>query len=195
MSSEERIAASRTVKASPADVFLIVTDPAMHVEIDGSGMLEAAPGSRRVEAPGDTFVMDMDRASLGDQPMGKYKSVNTVTRIVPDTLLEWNVGLPEQGPFGHVYGWEITAVAPGRTRVTNYCEWPDIPDVRPPALPDRAAGHAGEVGRQPGRSPGAPVLVSGLTGLPDHQKYHPEGIQGTGTAIPSTNRAHPSSAT
>ena len=65
MSSEERIAASRTVAASPAEVFLIVTDPAMHVEIDGSGMLEAAPGSRRVEAPGDTFVMDMDRDVLG----------------------------------------------------------------------------------------------------------------------------------
>ena len=128
MSSEERIAASRTVAASPAEVFLIVTDPGMHVEIDGSGMLEAAPGSRRVEAPGDTFVMDMDRASLGDQPMGKYKSVNTVTRIVPDELLEWNVGLPDQGPFGHVYGWEITAVGPGETRVTNYCEWPDIPN-------------------------------------------------------------------
>jgi hypothetical protein len=27
----------RTVPASPAEVFLIVTDPAMQVEIDGSG--------------------------------------------------------------------------------------------------------------------------------------------------------------
>ena len=128
MSSEERIAASRTVAATPTEVFLIVTDPAMHVEIDGSGMLEAAPGSRRVEAPGDTFVMDMDRESLGDQPMGKYKSVNTVTRIVPDELLEWNVGLPEQGPYGHVYGWEIKAVSPSETEITNYCAWPDIPE-------------------------------------------------------------------
>ena len=135
MSSEERIAASRTVAASPAEVFLIVTDPAMQVEIDGSGMLEAAPGPRRVEAPGDTFVMNMDRASLGDQPMGKYQSVNTVTRIVPDELLEWNVGLPGKGPFGHVYGWEITAVGPGETRVTNYCEWPDIPEFARPHFP------------------------------------------------------------
>jgi hypothetical protein len=100
----------------------------MHVEIDGSGMLEGAPGSRRLEAPGDTFVMDMDRESLGDQPMGKYKSVNTVTRIVPDELLEWNVGLPEHGPFGHVYGWQITALGPGETKITNYCAWPDIPE-------------------------------------------------------------------
>jgi uncharacterized protein YndB with AHSA1/START domain len=124
----ERIAATRTVAANPAEVFNLVTDPTMHVEIDGSGMLEAAPGSQPVRAPGDTFVMDMDRESLGDQPMGKYKSVNTVTRIVPDELLEWNVGLPDHGPFGHVYGWEITAMGPNETTVTNYCAWPDIPE-------------------------------------------------------------------
>jgi hypothetical protein len=126
--SADRIAASRTIAATPADVFRIVTDPAMHVEIDGSGMLEAAPGARRLEAPGDTFDMAMDRDALGDQPMGKYTSVNTVTRIVPDELLEWNVGLPGQGPFGHVYGWEITAIGPTETNVTNYCAWPDIPE-------------------------------------------------------------------
>ena len=43
MSTTDRIAASRTVAASPAEVFRIVTDPAMHVEIDGSGMLEGGP--------------------------------------------------------------------------------------------------------------------------------------------------------
>jgi hypothetical protein len=128
VSSEERIAASRTVAATPAEVFAIVTDPAMHVEIDGSGMLEATDGAPPVTAPGDTFTLDMDREPLGDQPMGKYQSVNTVTRIVPDTLVEWNVGLPGKGPFGHVYGWEIAAVGPGETVVTNYCEWPDVPD-------------------------------------------------------------------
>jgi hypothetical protein len=135
VSSPDRIAASRTVTASPAEIFRIVTDPAMHVEIDGSGMLEAAAGARRLEAPGDTFVMDMDRKPLGDVAMGKYKSVNTVTRIVPDALLEWNVGVPDQGPYGHVYGWEIAAVGPGATAVTNYCEWADIPDKARPHFP------------------------------------------------------------
>ena len=135
MSSADRIAASRTVAATPAEVFRIVTDPAMQVEIDGSGMLEAAPGARRLEAPGDTFEMDMDREPLGDVDMGKYKSLNTVTRIVPDELLEWNVGLPDKGPFGHVYGWQMTPVGPGETMVTNYCEWPDIPEFARPHFP------------------------------------------------------------
>ena len=131
MSSTERIAASGTVEASPARVFAIVSDPAMHVVIDGSGMLEAAPGSRPLTAVGDTFEMDMDREPLGDLPMGKYKVVNTVTRIVPDALIEWNVGTPEYGPAGHVYGWEIVPEGPERSRVTNYCDWSEIrPAVR-----------------------------------------------------------------
>jgi uncharacterized protein YndB with AHSA1/START domain len=124
----DRIAASRTVTASPAEVFRIVTDPAMHVEIDGSGMLQAAPGAKRLEKPGDTFEMDMDREPLGDVPMGRYKALNTVTRIIPDALLEWNVGSSDRGPYGHVYGWEIIAVSPGKTEITNYYEWPNVPE-------------------------------------------------------------------
>ena len=100
----------------------------MQVTIDGSGMLMAAPNAERLAAVGDTFVMDMDRESLGDIPMGKYTVLNTVTRIVPDALIEWNVGSAERGPYGHVYGWEITAVRPDETEVTNYCDWTDIPE-------------------------------------------------------------------
>jgi hypothetical protein len=128
VSGENRIAISRIVNAPPSQIFRVVTDPNMQVEIDGSGMLEAAPGSRRLEAVGDSFEMDMDRDPLGDVPMGKYKVLNTVTRIVPNSLLEWNVGSAEQGPYGHVYGWSIAEVGPDKTEVTNYCDWSDVPE-------------------------------------------------------------------
>jgi hypothetical protein len=128
MSDANRLSVTRTVHASPSAVFEMVTDPQMQVSIDGSGMLVAAPDAKPLAAVGDTFVMDMDRESLGDIPMGKYTVLNTVTRIVPDSLLEWNVGSAEHGPYGHVYGWEITAVKPGETEVTNYCDWTAIPD-------------------------------------------------------------------
>lgn len=124
-----RLEVSTTVRAEPAQVFALVTDPGMHVVIDGSGMLVAAPGTgRRVTAVGDTFGMDMDREPLGDRPMGKYNVLNTVTRISPDTVFEWNVGSAEQGPFGHVYGWEVTPLGDGQVKVTNYCDWSGIPD-------------------------------------------------------------------
>ena len=128
MSAANRLAVTRTVQASPSEVFRIVTDTEMQVTIDGSGMLVAAPDAKRLEAVGDTFVMDMDRESLGDIPMGKYTVLNIVTRIVPNSLIEWNVGSAEHGPYGHVYGWEITAMRPDETEVTNYCDWTEIPE-------------------------------------------------------------------
>ena len=59
---------------------------------------------------------------------GFSQVLNTVTRIVPDRLLEWNVGAAEQGALGHVYGWELTPVSDTETDVTNYTEWSGIPE-------------------------------------------------------------------
>jgi uncharacterized protein YndB with AHSA1/START domain len=126
VTSTDRVAVSRTVDASAARVFSVVTDPNGHVQIDGSGMLTAAPDAKRLEAVGDTFDMDMDREPLGDIPMGKYQVRNTVTKIVPDTLLEWNVGGAGRPPLGHVYGWEITPLGDERSEVTNYCDWSQL---------------------------------------------------------------------
>ena len=113
MPTPTRITASGTVDASPAEVFRIVTDPAMHVAIDGSGMLQAAPDARRLEAVGDTFEMDMDATALGNATIGKYQVLNTVTKILSDQVLEWSVGSNERGGFGHVYGWEIASDGAG----------------------------------------------------------------------------------
>jgi len=75
---------------------------------------------------GDTFDMDMDREPLGDLPMGKYKVRNTVTKFVPNTTFEWNVGGVDQPPFGHVYGYDLLAVEPELTDVTLYCDWTGV---------------------------------------------------------------------
>jgi hypothetical protein len=126
MTSKDRVAASGVVNASAADVFRVVTDPNGQVAIDGSGMLVVSPTTKRLEAVGDTFDMDMDREPLGDIPLGKYKVRNTVTKFVPDALVEWNVGGVDRPPLGHVYGWELTPVGDAETEVTNYCDWSDL---------------------------------------------------------------------
>jgi hypothetical protein len=128
MSDAERVSVSRRIGAPAKEIFQLITDPEMHVQIDGSGMLMAAPGAQRLQAVGDTFAMDMDREALGDIPLGKYKVLNTVTKIVPDTELEWNVGGLERGPLGHVYGYQLEAIGADETEVTTYCDWSGIPD-------------------------------------------------------------------
>lgn len=127
--SEYRVEASGIIPVSASKVFGIVSTAAGHVAIDGSGMLEAPIGAAQPTKAGDTFDMDMDREALGDIPeMGKYKVRNTVTRIIPDRLFEWNVGGIDRGPFGHVYGWAIEPTGDSECKVTNYCDWTGVPE-------------------------------------------------------------------
>lgn len=123
----ERVSTSRTI-AAPADrIFAVVAHPQGHVDIDGSGMLVAAPDAEPLRAIGDAFVMNMDREPLGDLPMGKYTVLNRVTRIEPDRLIEWSVGSQDHPkPLGHVYGYELVDRGDGTTEVTNYCDWSDL---------------------------------------------------------------------
>jgi hypothetical protein len=127
---DQRVTVSRRV-AAPADaVFALVSDPARHVDIDGSGMLVLAHDAPPLTAVGDTFVMDMDREALGDIPMGRYQTQNTVTRIEPPRLVEWAPGGVGRNPYGHVYGYELTAVDAAATDVSLYCDWSGLPERR-----------------------------------------------------------------
>ena len=125
--SAERISATQRIAAPASKIFQIVSSPEGHVQIDGSGMLEAAPGAKPLTAVGDTFDMDMDRTPLNDIPnLVKYNVRNTVTQFVPDRLIEWTVGSADRPSLGHVYGWQIEPVSDTESDVTNYCDWAAI---------------------------------------------------------------------
>jgi len=133
--SEERVTVRTRINAPAATVFAIVSDPAGHVAIDGSGMLEPGIDARPVTAVGDTFDMAMDRTPLNDIPgLVKYTVRNTVTVFEPGTHIEWTIGAIDQDPLGHVYGFVVTSVSDGECDVEHYCDWSNIV----PAL--RAAG-------------------------------------------------------
>jgi hypothetical protein len=121
--SDDRVSATRRISAPASDIFGIVTDPTKHVEIDGSHMLVAAQDAQPLRAVGDSFVVNMDRDALGDLPLGKYTVRNVVTRLSPDSLLEWTVGGIDTAPLGHVYGYELAPAGAGETDVTLYCDW------------------------------------------------------------------------
>lgn len=132
----DRHSTSRRVNATPAAIFALLTDPASHAAIDGSGMVEAAIDARPVAAVGDTFDMDMDRTPIGDIPgMVKYKVRNHVTRLEPDRLIEWATGGIGTPPVGHLYGWQLEAVGDTETEVTHYCDWSGISDEARKRIP------------------------------------------------------------
>jgi hypothetical protein len=129
----ERVSATKRIAVTAHQVFLAVTDPACHVRIDGSGMLRNAGGARRLKAAGDTFSIEMDRQPLGDiagiDGLPRYYTIrNTVTRIVPDRLVEWAPALAGKAATGRVYGWQIEPAGDITCDVTNYCDWHAISD-------------------------------------------------------------------
>ena len=137
----ERFEVQRTVLAPPDAIFRVLTDPAGHVLIDSSGMLMSAEGPR-VTAPGDTFLVHMDREALGDRPMGRYDVTVIITKLEPDALIEWTISGTIQPPIRHLYGYRLEPVD-GGTLVTSYYDWSQIDErYRPagifPVLPEAA---------------------------------------------------------
>lgn len=121
---DERFEVTRDVPASPAAVFALLCDPQGHVAIDSSGMLQSAEGAP-VRAVGDTFLVHMDRASLGDLPMGRYDVTVIITAYEQDALLEWTISGTVQPPIKHLYGYRLAPSERG-TLVTSYYDWSRI---------------------------------------------------------------------
>ncbi len=116
----DRASASGYIPAPAHEIFLIVSNPARYVEIDGSGMLQAAPGANPLTAGGEAFDMDMDRRPLGDIPnMAEYKVRCTVTQLIPDRLVEWTVRAVDKPPSGHVWGWQLEPLTDSETEVSG----------------------------------------------------------------------------
>lgn len=121
--SSERIEVQRVVHAEPAAIFALLCDPAGHVAIDSSGMLQSASGEK-VSAAGDSFVVHMDRESLNDYPeLGEYDVTVVIRAFEPDREIAWYA----RGNFdlGHYYGYRLEPTD-GGTLVTSYYDWSEI---------------------------------------------------------------------
>lgn len=133
MPADERIEVTRPVTAPPEEVFALLCDPQGHVAIDASGMLQDAEGERVTEV-GQSFVVHMDRESLGDLDLGRYDVTVTITTFEPEREIAWKVLGRVRPQIGHVYGYRLEPADDGGTLVTSYYDWSDI------APPWREAG-------------------------------------------------------
>jgi len=120
----ERFEVQREIAAPPAKVFAILCDPAGHVSIDSSGMLQSADGEQ-VGQVGDTFVVHMDREALNDYPMGKYDVTVIITKFQRDAEIEWTISGKIQPPIKHLYGYRLQPSETG-TLATSYYDWNQI---------------------------------------------------------------------
>jgi hypothetical protein len=77
------VSVSRTIAVPAPRVFGILTDPARHPVIDGSGMLLATLGGVITQV-GDVFTMKMHNDEMGD-----YEMANHVIEFEPNRRIVW----------------------------------------------------------------------------------------------------------
>ncbi|GAA1935558.1 polyketide cyclase [Nocardioides hwasunensis] len=126
----DQLTARRFIEADPSAIFAVLRDPEGHVEIDSSGMLQAADGDP-VSAVGDRFTVHMDREALGDLPMGRYDVDVVIDRYRTDLEIGWWIDGTIQPPIGHTYAYLLEAgEVDGRTGtwVTSVYDWSAVTD-------------------------------------------------------------------
>ena len=132
-STEPSIAVSRDIDAPADTVFDYLSRPANHLTIDGSGMLRGTSDDRVLSAVGENFDMEMHNDRLGD-----YVVENRVVEDEPVRRIAWmpvlkSVAQHDSGvqlgvPAHNVWGWQLSPLPGGGTRVTEFFDCSASPD-------------------------------------------------------------------
>jgi hypothetical protein len=127
------VSETRDIDAPAARIFSILSNPAMHPAVDGTGMLRSAADNSPVTSVGDVFNIEMVHWHLGN-----YVMANHVVEFEQDRLIGWEPIVhsyenPEyQQSVGHPglreWGWQLEPLSDDRTRVTAFFEGSRLPE-------------------------------------------------------------------
>jgi len=119
------ISVSRVIEAPAAEIFAVLSKPAMHPFIDGTGMAQSADEDFIISKAGDVFVMHMTHWSLGN-----YGMENHVIEFEPERRIVWEprVHTYQESDFPgdpnvpetRYWGWELEPLGTNLTRVTEF---------------------------------------------------------------------------
>ena len=92
--TDETLKASLTIAAPAEAVFAVLTDPASHPAIDGTGWVVKALDTAPLTSSGQMFRMAMYHAN---HPDGSYEMVNRVATFEPLRAISWEPGQDTAG--------------------------------------------------------------------------------------------------
>lgn len=128
------ITESRDINARAARIFSFLADPAMHPQVDGTGMLRSATNNTPVTKVGDVFFMSMTHWSRGN-----YTMENHVVEFERDRRIAWEpvAQVSDRGDFdsdgrnreSRCWGWQLDPLSDESTRVTESFEGRNLSDA------------------------------------------------------------------
>ena len=124
MNEDTSITVNRTIDHAAPALFDILTLPAKHVEIDGSGFVVSDEKTDRITATGQVFTMNMS----GDHMGGEYQTDNHVVGYDKNHLVAWKTAPAGTEPPGWEWVWELTADGPDATEVSLTYDWSSVTD-------------------------------------------------------------------
>jgi hypothetical protein len=120
--TEERYVVTRTIPATPTEIFAVLTDPTRHKNTEPGDWVRDAVDTEAITGAGQMFAVNMFLEQAG----GDYVMHNLVTEFDQDRTIAWLPGqLDESGehsPGGWFWRYDLTPTGTG-TDVTLTYDW------------------------------------------------------------------------
>jgi len=141
--ADETVSATTIIYAPAEVIFAVLSDPAKHAAIDGTGWVREPLDSKPLTTAGQVFRMAMYHPS---RPDGNYQMANRVQVFDPPRAISWEPGQdtgdgnPRFG--GWIWRYDLTPAGPSETEITLSYDWSAVPDFLrqrigfPPFPPD-----------------------------------------------------------
>ena len=127
--TDETLAATTTIAAPAEAVFAVLTDPASHPAIDGTGWVSKALDTAPLTGSGQIFRMGMYHAN---HPDGTYEVANRVATFEPPRAISWEPGQEVEGEDerqagGWIWRYDLARRSASSTEVTLTYDWSAVP--------------------------------------------------------------------
>ncbi|OBI44876.1 SRPBCC family protein [Mycobacterium colombiense] len=128
MSAAERYVVTRTIAATPAEVFAVLADPSRHRNTEPTDWVRDAVDTAPITAAGQMFAMNMYLMQAG----GDYVTYNLVNVFERDHAIGWLPGILDDSgnhtPGGWFWRYDL-APNGDRTDVTLTYDWSGTPQA------------------------------------------------------------------
>ena len=124
MAAAPHIPVSRSIDSPASEIFDVLTLPARHREVDGSGFVVSDDRTDRITEVGQVFRMNMSGPHMG----GDYQTENHVTGYSKNALVSWTTAPAGTPPPGWEGVWELQPQGPDATDVTLTYDWGKVTD-------------------------------------------------------------------